>query len=102
MTEGMPDVPPAGGSEEKPEGWTWTLFTGVHESAVEVWRDGELKLTLPITSDQAELLMGRPVTLAGELRRDGLLTATQERRPSTETGLIGDDEDDCDAEGSDQ
>lgn len=67
----MSETPEPGAPEEKPEGWAWTLFTGVQESAVEVWRDGELKLTLPITADQAELLMGRTVTLAGELERDG-------------------------------
>jgi hypothetical protein len=65
--------PAAHEPEEKPDGWAWTLFTGMRESAVEVWRDGELKLTLPLTADQAELLMGRQVTLAGELERDGFV-----------------------------
>jgi hypothetical protein len=62
---------PAPGEEESPQGWTWTLFTGVRESAVEIWRDGELKLTIPITPDQVQLLMGKPVTLVSALRDDG-------------------------------
>jgi hypothetical protein len=62
---------PESGTEEKPEGWAWTLFVGVNETAVELWRDGELRITVPLTGDQAELLMGRAVTLTGELERDG-------------------------------
>lgn len=73
-----PAAPPPGDPEEAPAGWAWTLFTGTRETAVEVWRDGELKLTLPITDDQAELLMGRPVTPVGELRRGGLIPAAGE------------------------
>lgn len=58
--------PPPGG-----ERWAWTLFVTAQESAVELWRDGELRVTVPLTAGQAELLTGRPVTLAGELRDDG-------------------------------
>lgn len=42
------------------EAWTWTLLCTEHESAAELWRDGEHKLTVPLTPDQMELLMGRP------------------------------------------
>lgn len=69
-----PDVLPSStGDEEKPEGWAWTLFVGEKETAVELWRDGELRITVPISDDQAELLMGHPVSLVGALRDDGLL-----------------------------
>lgn len=59
-------------SDPKPEGvkfekWTWTLATTAHESAVELWRDDDHRLTLPLTADQAELLMGHPHTLASAL-----------------------------------
>lgn len=73
-----PEFPPPGEPEEKPEGWTWTLFTNASESAVELWRDGDLRLTLPLTADQAEVLMGRPVSLVGELKRDGLIADDKE------------------------
>ena len=69
----MSEITPESGAEEKPEGWAWTLFVGVNETAVELWRDGELRITLPITDDQAEVLMGKPVSLVGALIDDGLL-----------------------------
>jgi hypothetical protein len=64
---------PEPGEEEAPQGWTWTLFVGAKETAVELWRDGELRITVPLTNDQAELLMGHPVSLVGALRDDGLI-----------------------------
>jgi len=72
MTDATPDTPPPGAGEEKFEGWTWTLFVG-KETAIELWRDGELRITVPVSDDQAELLMGHPVSLTGALRDDGLL-----------------------------
>jgi hypothetical protein len=75
---GQPDQPPPSAGEEKHEGWAWTLFTGVAESAVELWRDGELRLTVPLTAGQVELLMGKPVTLVSALRDDGLIAGDGE------------------------
>jgi hypothetical protein len=50
------------------ENWSWTLCTNAHESAVELWRDGEHRVTIPLTADQVELLMGKPITLAGAMK----------------------------------
>lgn len=61
-TPPQPDTPPA-----HVESWKWTLMTTTHESAVELWRDGEHKLTVPLTPDQVETLMDHPVTLFGVL-----------------------------------
>jgi hypothetical protein len=69
----MSEMPPESGTEEKPEGWAWTLFVGASETAVELWRDGELRITVPLTDDQAEVLMGHPVSLVGALIDDGLI-----------------------------
>ena len=55
----------------KRERWTWTLATTAHESAVELWRDDDHRLTLPLTADQVELLLGRPHTLASVFEADG-------------------------------
>jgi len=44
----------------KAEAWTWTLLSTEHENAVELWRDDEQKITIPLTPDQMELLMGTP------------------------------------------
>lgn len=51
----------------KREKWTWTLTTTAHESAVELWRDDDHRITLPLTADQVELLLGHPHTLASAL-----------------------------------
>jgi hypothetical protein len=45
-------------------------MTTDHESAVELWRDGQHKLTVPLTADQLETLMDGPVTLHGVLGGD--------------------------------
>lgn len=62
-----PALPPEGVTFER---WTWTLCTNAHESAVELWRDDEHKLTVPLTADQVEILMDKPVTLMGILGGD--------------------------------
>lgn len=62
----VPAMPPDGGPV-KFERWTWTLCTNANESAVELWRDDEHKLTIPLTADQVEVLMDRPITLFGVL-----------------------------------
>lgn len=49
------------------ERWDWTLLATAHESAVQLYRDGQAKLTIPLTPDQVELLMDGPVTLFGIL-----------------------------------
>jgi hypothetical protein len=69
----MTETAPPSGDPEPVQGWSWTLFVTGSECAVELWRDGEHRITVPLTADQAELLMGRPVTLTGALRDDGLL-----------------------------
>lgn len=58
-------------SAEDVESWTWTLFVNAQEPAVELWRDDQLKLTVPLTAGQVEVLMDKPVTLFGALK-DGL------------------------------
>lgn len=63
-----PDTPPElPGEGVTFERWTWTLCTNAHESAVELWRDDEHKLTIPLTADQVEVLMDKPITLMGVL-----------------------------------
>jgi hypothetical protein len=59
-----PPPPPPGSVPVKFERWTWTLTTNARESAVELWRDNDHRLTLPLTAGQAELLLGHPHTLA--------------------------------------
>jgi hypothetical protein len=61
-----PELPPDSGSV-KFELWRWTLATTAHECAVELWRDGDHRLTIPLTADQTELLLGHPHTLASAL-----------------------------------
>lgn len=65
----MTDGPPSGSPIEPPNfgTWGWSLLTNDHECAVELWRDGELRLTLLLTDDQAELLLDRPRRSLGEL-----------------------------------
>lgn len=58
------DPPPPGVKVEK---WSWALITTAHESAVELWRDDDLRVTIPLTADQTELLLGHPHTLASAL-----------------------------------
>jgi hypothetical protein len=48
----------------KREKWTWALATTAHESAVELWRDDDHRVTIPLTAEQTELLLGHPHTLA--------------------------------------
>jgi len=47
--------------------WGWTLMTTAHECAVELWRDGQPRLTIPLTDDQAELLLGHPRKTLGQI-----------------------------------
>lgn len=61
------EMPPSAAEPVKFEKWTWTLMTTAHESAVELWRDGVHHLTVPLTADQTELLLGHPHTLASAL-----------------------------------
>jgi hypothetical protein len=63
----QPIDPPADSGPVKFEKWTWTLFTNVRESAVELWRDDDHRLTLPLTADQVEQLLGHPHTLASAM-----------------------------------
>jgi hypothetical protein len=63
----LPPEPPPDSTPVKFELWRWTLVTTVHECAVELWRDGDHRLTLPLTAGQAELLLGYPHTLASAL-----------------------------------
>lgn len=63
-------MPPPDAGEVTFERWTWTLCTNAHESAVELWRDDEHKLTIPLTADQVEVLMDKPLTLMGILGGD--------------------------------
>lgn len=46
------------------EDWRWTLALTEHEAAVELWRDGDHRITIPLTADQAELLMGKPMSMS--------------------------------------
>jgi hypothetical protein len=61
--------PPAlpSGDPEPIQAWTWTLFTNASESAAELWVDDEIRLTVPLTAYQVELLLGHPHTLASAL-----------------------------------
>ena len=61
--------PPAipAGEPEPVQAWTWTLFTNANESAAELWVDDEIRLTIPLTADQVELLVGHPHTLASAM-----------------------------------
>lgn len=63
----LPLEPPPDSGPVKFEKWTWTLATTAHESAVELWRDDDHRLTIPLTPDQAELLLGHPHTLASAM-----------------------------------
>jgi len=59
----MPETPSARADDQVPADfgtWGWTLFTTADESAVDLWRDGLPRLTIPLTDDQAELLLGHP------------------------------------------
>jgi hypothetical protein len=51
--------------------WRWTLALTAHEAAVELWRDDDHRITIPLTADRAELLMGRPVSMS-EVLKDGI------------------------------
>jgi hypothetical protein len=53
------------------EKWRWSLMLTQHEAAVELWRDDDLRIIVPLTADQAELLMGKPVSMS-EVLKDGL------------------------------
>jgi hypothetical protein len=63
----QPMEPPASTGPVKFEKWTWTLFTNVRESAVELWRDDEHRLTIPLSAGQVEQLLGHPHTLASAM-----------------------------------
>jgi hypothetical protein len=67
VTNEMPPPPPPDNGPVKIERWTWTLCANANESAVELWRDDEHKLTIPLTPDQVEVLMDKPITLFGVL-----------------------------------
>jgi len=74
----MTDEPPPSSSRESPisdvpgaEDWRWTLVLTDHEAAVELWRNDDHRITIPLTADQSELLMGHPVSLYGVLK-DGI------------------------------
>lgn len=56
----------------------WTLLVNENEAAAELWADGELRVTVPLTAHQAEQLMGHPVTLLGALEADGLIQRNPE------------------------
>jgi hypothetical protein len=53
------------------ERWDWTLAVAGSGSAVQLYRDGHLKITLPLTPSELEALMDGPLTLFGMLK-DGL------------------------------
>jgi len=82
MDDQPPGSPPQDAGPVKFEQWRWTLFTNARESAVELWRDDEHRLTLPLTADQVEVLLGHPHTLARAL--DGF--------PGLAQGNAGDDD----------
>ena len=62
-----PDEVREDGGVVKFEEWSWGLMTTAHESAVMLRRDGEDRLTIPLTADQTELLLGHPHTLASAI-----------------------------------
>ena len=49
------------------ESWTWTLMVTEQKCAVELHRDDVHKLTIPLTADQVEVLMDKPISLPGVL-----------------------------------
>lgn len=49
------------------ERWNWSLMLFGEGGAVELARDGHIKLTVPLTADQVTQLMGEPTTLGGVL-----------------------------------
>lgn len=54
----------------KVEAWTWTLMVSDGGVAVELLRDGEHKLTLPLDPMQVEILMDKPLSLYSVLTDD--------------------------------
>jgi hypothetical protein len=76
----LPPEPPASGPV-KFELWRWTLATTAHECAVELWRDDDHRLTIPLTADQAELLLGHPHSLASALDGFPGVTGTGDAEP---------------------
>jgi hypothetical protein len=67
VTEQPPPTALPPGEPDSVQAWTWTLFTNANESAAELWVDAEIRLTIPLTADQVELLLGHPHTLASAL-----------------------------------
>jgi hypothetical protein len=75
----MASLPPPSSSSRKYEAsdepgaekWRWSLMRTQHEAAVELWRDDDLRIVVPLTADQAELLMGKPVSMS-EVLKDGI------------------------------
>lgn len=83
--------PPPDDGPVKFERWTWTLFTTADESAVELWRDDDHRITVPLTNVQAELLLGHPHTLASAMEgfpgiRPELATTPPEAWTSEQAG----------------
>lgn len=73
---GNPPPPSAGRKYEVSddpgaEQWRWSLMLTQHEAAVELWRDDDHRITILLTADQAELLMGEPMSMA-EVLKDGI------------------------------
>lgn len=88
----MTDQPAPAADEPSPEPdtapttWTWTLMVTGVECAVELWRDGMHRLTLPLDDLQAEILMGKPITLASAIADDPDLGPHVEIRPPDQPG----------------
>lgn len=72
------------------EAWTWSLMVSQGGNAVELYRDGVHRLTVPLDDLQTEILMGKPVTLASAIAADPQMGPRVEIRspePGEQRGL---------------